>query len=204
MKKLSNITILVGILTFFLVIGAQAAATIAATQVTYNDTTVKAKVDELVSNANTGKTQIATAITNKGVSTSADASFETMAANIGKIQTDSPLKVIDLGGTTSSINVKTVCANNGIDYTKLTVNNFAIYKVTGSSPSKSGIMFGYKVGSGTLTLSGGTPSISYNASTGVVSVSGCSESAVLTDSSGNSAQNETVSRTLTAYVRLVY
>ena len=48
MKKITNITIVVGILVYFLIVGAQAAVTIAASQVTYNGTTVQNKVDELV------------------------------------------------------------------------------------------------------------------------------------------------------------
>ena len=58
---------------------------ITSEQVTYNETTVKSKLDEFVSITNTGKSQIATAITSKGVATDSSDSFETMAANINSI-----------------------------------------------------------------------------------------------------------------------
>ena len=45
-------------------------------------------VSDLFQSVSSGKEQIAEAITDKGVATSANASFETMADNIGKIKTD--------------------------------------------------------------------------------------------------------------------
>lgn len=150
-----------------------------------------------------GKAKVASAITAKGISTALDATFDTMAANIGKIKNTYALKVVNVGSTTGNLDVRTVCNNNGIDWTKLTENNFAIYQISGSAASKSSILFGAKVGSGTMTLNAVNPKISgYNASTGILSVSGCSESVQLKDSSGNSAQYETVSRTLTCYIRV--
>lgn len=48
---------------------------------------VQEAIDQLFTSVSNGKTEIASAITDKGVSTSADASFATMAENIGKIST---------------------------------------------------------------------------------------------------------------------
>ena len=67
-----------------------------ATNVTYNNSqtssiitgsNVQQAIDQLFTSVSNGKAQIASAITDKGVSTSANASFAQMAANIGTIQT---------------------------------------------------------------------------------------------------------------------
>lgn len=62
-----------------------------------------------------GKSLVASAITGKGVTTDSDATFETMASNISAIPKG---KCIYLG-TGTSFDVKTVCEENGIDYTTL-------------------------------------------------------------------------------------
>ena len=74
-----------------------------------------------------GKTTIATAITNKGVETASDASFETMATNIGHI--DSGKKVIDLGVGTS-FNV-----SNYEGFGNFTANNFIVEMASGANSS---------------------------------------------------------------------
>jgi len=48
MKKVVNIIIIVGVVTLLLALGVKAATSIAANQVTYNDTTVEDQLDELV------------------------------------------------------------------------------------------------------------------------------------------------------------
>lgn len=49
---------------------------------------VDSDLDTLKKSVSDGKSSIASAITAKGVTTAADATFDTMANNIGKIQTD--------------------------------------------------------------------------------------------------------------------
>ena len=61
-----------------------------ATQISYSDSNVQAVVDELYTSVKDGKTQIATAITNKGQTTSSSDTFATMTANIRNIQTFKP------------------------------------------------------------------------------------------------------------------
>ena len=67
-----------------------------ASNVSYNNsstssiitgTNVQQAIDQLFTSVSNGKQQIASAITDKGVSTSASDSFATMAENIGKIST---------------------------------------------------------------------------------------------------------------------
>lgn len=118
-----------------------------------------------------GKALIAEAITNKGVETAADASFDVMAENIGKLANG--IKIIGLG-TTTSYDVKTVCANNGIDHTKLTASNFICVTTSIGRAAVSNI----SLVSGQWLLqirngySGAVPAITgYNASTGVVTAS---------------------------------
>ena len=48
---------------------------------------VQEAIDQLFTSVSNGKSEIASAITDKGVNTSADASFAVMAENIGKIST---------------------------------------------------------------------------------------------------------------------
>ena len=209
---------------------------------------------------------MASAITDKGVSTPQDATFDTMVTNINKISTlsketedattqeyhilkgltayargskltgtmvnhgavnqalgyggkytipagfhngsgvitaptDKRLQVLYVGttltGDSATLDVRSACNDYGIDGTKLTVNNFAIHAVVCESASKSNINFAGKVGAGTMTVSGGNPKASsYNASTGIVTVTGCNETVQLTDSSGNSTQYDTIKRIL--------
>ena len=61
-----------------------------ATQISYSNSNVQAVVDELYTSVKDGKTQIATAITNKGQTTSSSDTFATMTANIRNIQTFKP------------------------------------------------------------------------------------------------------------------
>ena len=61
-----------------------------ATQISYSDSNVQAVVDELYTSVKDGKTQIATAISDKGQITNPSDTFATMTANIRNIQTFKP------------------------------------------------------------------------------------------------------------------
>ena len=61
-----------------------------ATQISYSDSNVQAVVDELYTSVKDGKTQIATAISDKGQITDPSDTFATMTANIRNIQTFKP------------------------------------------------------------------------------------------------------------------
>lgn len=61
-----------------------------ATQISYSDSNVQAVVDELYTSVKDGKTQIATAISDKGQATNPSDTFATMTANIRNIQTFKP------------------------------------------------------------------------------------------------------------------
>ena len=61
-----------------------------ATQISYSDSNVQAVVDELYTSVKDGKTQLATAISDKGQITNPTDTFATMTANIRNIQTFKP------------------------------------------------------------------------------------------------------------------
>ena len=86
MKKIILGFILGGIL--FGTIGVFASTTISSNNVTYQNKTVSNALDELYSSVITGKKVIAAAITSKGVSTTSNDTFETMANNINHIETN--------------------------------------------------------------------------------------------------------------------
>ena len=68
--------------------GVVAATTISSKNVIYQNKTVNTALDELYDNAITGKELVAAAITNKGVTTTSNDTYETMATNINSIDTD--------------------------------------------------------------------------------------------------------------------
>ena len=86
MKKIIAGVIIGGIV--FALGGVIAATTISSQNVTYQNKTVNSALDELYNNAVTGKELVAAAITNKGVSTTSNDTYETMATNINSIDTD--------------------------------------------------------------------------------------------------------------------
>lgn len=112
-----------------------------------------------------GKALVASAITDKGVSTAADATFETMADNIGKVVTG---KLINLGNGTSW-NVVSVCNSNGIDYTKLTTANFIVAIVRANSVTTGTANTSYRDYYGGATGSSG---VTYSYSNGSLRVTG--------------------------------
>ena len=89
MKKMIIGFLLGGII--FGTIGVVASTTISSKNVTYQNKTVNNALDELYNEAVTGKELVAAAITNKGVSTTSDDTYETMATNINAIQTSKKL-----------------------------------------------------------------------------------------------------------------
>ena len=68
--------------------GVVATTAISSTNVTYQNKTVNNALDELYDNAITGKELVAAAITNKGITTTSNDTYETMATNINNIDTD--------------------------------------------------------------------------------------------------------------------
>ena len=77
----------------FTIGGVVAFTTISSKNVTYQDKTVNNALDELYNNIVTGKELIAAAITNKGITTTSNDTYETMAANINSIDTNLDAKI---------------------------------------------------------------------------------------------------------------
>lgn len=79
---------------------------------------VQGAIDQLFTSVSNGKQQIASAITDKGVSTSGTDSFATMAENIGKIASgidislfnQEPIKLTELTGTIPLNSIWVICA----------------------------------------------------------------------------------------------
>ena len=79
---------------------------------------VQGAIDQLFTSVSNGKQQIASAITDKGVSTSGTDSFATMAENIGKIVSgidislfnQEPIKLTELTGTIPLNSIWVICA----------------------------------------------------------------------------------------------
>ena len=86
MNKMLISFILGGIV--FTLVGVVASTMISSQNVTYQNKTVNNALDELYNNATTGKELVAAAITNKGVKTTSNDTYETMATNISSIDTD--------------------------------------------------------------------------------------------------------------------
>ena len=86
MKKIIIGIIIGGII--FTLGGVVATTAISSNQVTYQNKTVGSALDELYNSAVEGKEVIAAAITNKGISTTSNDTYDVMAANINSIDTD--------------------------------------------------------------------------------------------------------------------
>ena len=86
MKKMLISFILGGIV--FTLGGVVATTAISSTNVTYQKKTVNTALDELYNQAVTGKELVADAITNKGITTTASDTYETIATNINNIDID--------------------------------------------------------------------------------------------------------------------
>lgn len=82
-----------------------------ASQISYNNgstssiitsNNVQGAIDQLFTSVSNGKSQIASAITDKGVSTSANASFAAMAANIAAISVGKQLEISIVSSSSST------------------------------------------------------------------------------------------------------
>ena len=162
----------------------------------FND--LNSNMQECFQSVSNGKAKMASAITGKGVTTPSDATFDVMASNVNKITGG---KCISLGNGTS-FDVKTVCANNGIDYTKLTVNNFIVG--VSKMPSMNTSSDNNKLsdsGWGYICATGFT--VSKNYSNGVLTISNIAQTLYVQDSLG-SGQRQNKTQTATCFAYLVY
>ena len=136
-----------------------------STQVIMSDnTTVEAAITNLKTSVSEGKSAVASAITNMGVSTASSATFSTMATNIGKISTDANAGVAQIlngytayvggkkiTGTMANQGAKTSSLNCGGSYTipagwhngsgKITANSLA--SQTSATATAAQIASGY-------------------------------------------------------------
>lgn len=161
------------------------------------------RVENLEQSFQDGCSVIASAITEKGVTTASNASPEVMAVNIGKITSDA--HIIHLGGA-GTYDIKQHCA----DYQSLTANNFICKSTTGSAST-------WTNKDSTLCYRGivmqliSAPSVSYTASTGTLTVTAGSYRGQLwyndygASTSGDKARAErTATATITPDVYLVF
>ncbi len=107
-----------------------------------------AEVDELKKSVSDGKTSVAAAVTAKGVTTAADATFATIAANIGKISTG----VDTSDATATAVNVLSgkTCYVKGAKVTGKMTNRGAVTQALNAGGSYT-IPAGYHNGSGKVT-----------------------------------------------------
>lgn len=75
---------------------------------------VSEEIEALKKSVSDGKTLVAGAITGKGIETAADAEFATMAENIGKIESNTPLTLKHSNITNTNFINTTVCGNGVI------------------------------------------------------------------------------------------
>ncbi len=143
--------------------GVVAATTISSKNVIYQNKTVNTALDELYDNAITGKELVAAAITNKGVTTTSNDTYETMATNINSIDTDhteinqklSNLEskhnsdIASLSGSISNLNQSLANKNKFTSTNKLAVNQdivmnydaFIMFRVTYGNAAYTGYTF---------------------------------------------------------------
>jgi predicted phosphodiesterase len=98
---------------------------------------LKGAINEVFQNVSNGKQLIATAITDKGINTSSDDTFQTMATNIGKIN--------GIGNAFTVTNNLTHATNSN---TKTTIEEYNSYKATITAKN------GYKLNSVNITMGG--------------------------------------------------
>lgn len=132
------------------------------------------------------KSIIATAITNKGITTSANASAQVMANNISSI---TGTKVINLGNGTS-FNV-----SNYSGYKNFTIDNFIVGIYSAGVTQTS-----HQEYNQSGRASGFTISKSYNASTGVLTLGGTSQQIYAWDMNGYARATSTQNFTCFAYL----
>ena len=144
-----------------------------------------------------GKTLVASAITDKGIDTASDATFETMANNIGAIPKG---KCISLGNG-KTFNVQTVCDENGIDWRTLNDSNFIVGVKNCNAGKTSEVAYGNVKYYG--QTSGFSISHSYDATSGVLTISGATQDIFVTYDT-NTTKRGLSTQTLTAFAYLVY
>ena len=165
MKKIIRnnlIGIIIGIIISGTV-GVVAATTISSKNVIYQNKTVNNALDELYNEATTGKELVAAAITNKGVTTTSNDTYETMATNINSIDTDqteinqklSNLEskhnsdIASLSGSISNLNQSLANKNKFTSTNKLAVNQdivmnydaFIMFRITYGNAAYTGYTF---------------------------------------------------------------
>ena len=113
-----------------------------------NGTTVEASLVELKTSVSEGKALVAAAVTDKGVTTAADATFSTMASNIAAIATGTDTS--DATATASRILSGYTAYVNGSTITGSMTNRGAVSKTLDCSGSYT-IPSGYHSGSGKVT-----------------------------------------------------
>lgn len=91
-----------------------------------NKGTLQKQIDDCFQSASDGKSAIASAITGKGVSTDADATFAQMAANIGSIKTNPRLQAKNAALSTAAQTIKPDSGYDGL-------SQVAIPAVTGNA-----------------------------------------------------------------------
>lgn len=114
--------------------------------------TVESKLNEVFQSVSNGKSLIASAITDKGVTTAADATFQTMATNIRRISgsgaavANNPLSMIGnfnfnskiaLADTLNSENITIIKGSENISITGITKLSDTKFKLTGDFSSVS-------------------------------------------------------------------
>ncbi len=124
MKKMI-IGIMIGVIISGTV-GVLASTIISSTNVTYQNKTVNNALDELYNEAVTGKELVAAAITNKGISTTSNDTYETMATNINNIDTNHT----ELNQKMNSLESKHNSDIASITGSISSINQIVLYKTT--------------------------------------------------------------------------
>lgn len=123
---------------------------------TTNQSDIVGAVNELFQDVDNGKTLIASAITDKGINTSADATFDDMATNIRSIESDGNAKLQELANevTTAATDVisgkKFINSTGQIEEGTMTINQAE--DVTLSCGEQYKIPEGHHNGSGTISV----------------------------------------------------
>ena len=161
-----------------------------------NDSNIQTQINDINTNiescfqsVSNGKTLVASAITDKGIETSSDATFETIANNINSLKLGSGNAI-----TGDVLSGKTFTNNDGVEYTGSMTNNGAISKtITPSTSSQSyTVPKGYHDGTGKVTVNAAPTSLINGDATAANVLSGktffsdsyTAKTGTMTDSSG--------------------
>lgn len=99
--------------------------------------TLQKQIDDCFTSASNGKAAIASAITGKGVSTASDATFATMAANIGNIKTSPKLQAKNAALSTAAQTIKPDTGYDGLSQVSIP----AVSGIAGTGDVLSGKTF---------------------------------------------------------------